>query len=138
MKNIKRVCIIDDDPVYVFGTKRIMEKANFCSEFSIFHNPEIALNNLSLALEHKTELPEIILLDINMPILDGWQLLEGLLKFEHLNKILIYVVSSSIAQEDLLHVKRFPLVKAYLSKPLTYDVLNAMEEQFKKFQGEQK
>ena len=136
MKNIKRVCIIDDDPVYVFGTRRIMEKAKFCEDFSIFHNPEIALNNLSLAFENKTELPEIILLDINMPILDGWQLLEGLLKFEQLKKILIYMVSSSIAQEDLQQVKRFPLVKAYLSKPLTYEVLKTIEEEFSKFKTE--
>lgn len=133
MKSIKRVCIIDDDPVYVFGTRRIMEKANFCEDFSIFHNPEIALNNLSLALEHNTELPEIILLDINMPILDGWQLLDGLVKFEQLKNILIYVVSSSIAQEDLQQVKRFPLVRAYLSKPLTYEVLKTIEEEFSKF-----
>jgi CheY-like chemotaxis protein len=136
MKSIKRVCIIDDDPVYVFGTRRIMEKAKFCKDFSIFHNPEIALNNLSLALENHTELPEIILLDINMPILDGWQLLEGLVKFEQLKNILIYVVSSSIAHEDLQQVKRFPLVKAYLSKPLTYDVLKTIEEEFSKFNAE--
>ena len=110
-----------------------MEKANFCNEFSIFHNPEIALNNLSLAFEQNSELPEVILLDINMPILDGWQLLEGLAKFQQLNNILIYVVSSSIAQEDLLHVKKFPVVKAYLHKPLTPEVLKTIKEEFQRF-----
>lgn len=126
MKKFKLVCIVDDDPVYVFGARKIMERANFAEEFSVFHNPEIALNNLSIALETNTQLPDVMLMDINMPMLDGWQLLEELSKFPALKNIAVYVMSSSIEPDDVQQAKRFPIVKGYLNKPLNNGVLEKL------------
>ena len=72
------------------------------------------------SVTHENLLPDIIFLDLNMPVMDGWEFLNEFLKIKNnLNKkITLYVVSSSIDPRDLERVKSFNMVTDYLIKPI--------------------
>ncbi len=119
MKRIDIACIIDDDPIFVFGIKKVMELIDFCEGIMVFKNGQEALNNLSAIISAKEELPDVILLDLNMPVLDGWQFLEEFIKIPCEKEILIYVVSSSVDPEDVLRAKSYEGVSDYIVKPIS-------------------
>jgi CheY-like chemotaxis protein len=119
MKN-KVICIIDDDPIYQLLINKIIAMAE--TEYSIisFTNGKDALDSLTSNLAQDKELPEIILLDIEMPVMDGWDFMDHIEKAlsEKHKKTAIYIVSSSIAHEDKEKAKTFPEIMGYFSKPM--------------------
>ena len=129
MKKIDIACIIDDDPIFVFGAKRMMELANFCNSFMVFKNGKEAINNLKPIMLKGDEIPEIILLDINMPIMDGWQFLDEFIQIESHKKITIYIVSSSIDPADIERAKEYESVTNYVIKPITAETLKSILEE---------
>lgn len=129
MKKIDIACIIDDDPIFVFGTKKIMELANFCESFMVFPNGEEAINNLKPIVEAGgPSIPDVILLDLNMPIMDGWQFLDEFTKIPCQKKIIIYIVTSSINPEDMEKAKRYDRISNYLVKPISVENLKGILE----------
>ncbi|WP_405203370.1 response regulator [Dokdonia sp. LLG6352-1] len=131
MKQIDIACIIDDDPIFVFGAQRLMKMSNFCKGFLIFHDGEQALNHLVPVLRGtvKSAIPDVILLDINMPILDGWQFLDGIITIEVVKEITIFIVTSSIDPRDKEKAETYSNVKNFIVKPITQDKLNDLMSQ---------
>jgi CheY-like chemotaxis protein len=128
MPKIDIACIIDDDPIFVFGTKRIMEIANFCESFMIFRNGKEAFDKLKAIIIADEKLPDLILLDLNMPIWDGWQFLDEFIKIPHANPITIYIMTSSIDPADIAKAKTYEEVSNYLVKPITMAELKKLME----------
>ncbi|WP_405296575.1 response regulator [Algibacter sp. Ld11] len=124
MKQIDLACIIDDDRVYIFAIKRMMKLSNFCKAFMIYNNGAEALDNLKAIIASGKSIPDVILLDVNMPIMDGWQFLDEFIKIESHKLITVYVVSSSIDPVDINKVKEYENVKNYIVKPITIEMLN--------------
>lgn len=119
MKN-KVICIIDDDPIYQLLINKIIAMAETEYDIISFKNGKEALDSLTSNLEEDKELPEIILLDIEMPVMDGWDFMDHIEKAltEKNKKTAIYIVSSSIAHEDKEKAKTFPEIMGYFSKPM--------------------
>ncbi|MFV8441940.1 response regulator [Flavobacterium sp. LB2P44] len=117
----KAIWIVDDDAIYQIIVNKIIHKSEMFSAISSFKNGKEALD----ALENNTTLPDIILLDINMPVMDGWEFMEamGLLKPQFDKEIIVYIVSSSIAIEDKNRSKSYENILGYLSKPVTVNDL---------------
>ncbi|MDG4714669.1 response regulator [Winogradskyella marincola] len=129
MKKIDVACIIDDDPIFIFGAKRMMELANFCHSFMVFNNGQEAINNLKPIMLTGEKIPEVILLDINMPIMDGWQFLDEFIQIESHKEVTIYIVSSSIDPADLQRAKKYESISNYVVKPITAETLkNILQE----------
>jgi CheY-like chemotaxis protein len=131
MTKIDLACIIDDDPIFVFGLKKIMEVSNFCESILIFKNGEDALSNLSAIIKKDEKIPDVILLDLNMPIMDGWQFLDEFIKIEPSHKITIYIVSSSIDPQDINKVEKYKNIRNYIIKPVTLERLTEILEDYK-------
>lgn len=129
MKKIALTCIIDDDPIYIFGTRRMMEIANFCESFMIFNNGKNALETLEKIILAEGTLPELILLDLNMPIMDGWEFLDEFIKIPCQQKVTIYIITSSIDNEDIKKAKTYSNVSNYILKPVTVDSLKVILEE---------
>lgn len=121
----KAIWIVDDDAIYQIIVNKIIQRSEMFSAISSFKNGKDAIDNLHNALENNTNLPDIILLDINMPIMDGWEFMEeiGLIKPKLPKKIVVYIVSSSIAIEDKNKSKTYENILGYLSKPINVNDL---------------
>jgi CheY-like chemotaxis protein len=119
---IELACIIDDDKIYVNLVKKIIEIKKLSQNLIIFKNGKEALDHFKATLESVNEdrLPNIIFLDLNMPIMDGWEFLSEFVKIKNNfnKKITLYVVSSSIDPRDLERAKSFNMVTDYLIKPI--------------------
>lgn len=125
MNRIKSLTLIDDDDVFVFLTKKVIEETNLVDLIKVFENGLDAINYLKQNKDNAESLPEIILLDLSMPIMNGWQFLD---EFVSLNpnigkKITIYICSSSISPDDVEKAKSINEVTDYIIKPITKDKL---------------
>lgn len=123
MKNINILALVDDDDTFVFITKKIIEKTNRVKEVKVFSNGLDVLLYLQTNLNIPNKLPEVILLDLSMPIMDGWQFLEEFITVESNNfkKIVIYICSSSISPHDISRAKQISVVSDFIIKPVTKD-----------------
>ena len=74
--NFKKVFIVDDDKVFHFIIKKLLLKNNIQTEPVFFENGFDAIEELKDKIDSENDLPDLILVDINMPIMDGWQFLE--------------------------------------------------------------
>ncbi len=120
MKKLK-VLLIDDDKINNFLNRSIIEKhcGNECV-VSEFINPEEAFEFLkSCKLDNQANRPDVIFLDINMPEMSGFELLEKM-KAENvcLSPTKIYILSSSLDPNDIERSKSFESVTDFISKPL--------------------
>ena len=123
MRKIELLALVDDDDTFVFITKRIIEKTDYVKEIKVFSNGLEALNYLKENLNSEYNLPDVIFLDLSMPIMDGWQFLDEFshLESERTQKIIIYICSSSISPHDLLKAKKMSAVSDFIIKPVTKD-----------------
>ncbi|MEK6153158.1 response regulator [Flavobacteriaceae bacterium 3-367] len=121
MKKIKTACVIDDDPIFIYGTKRMMNEVDFCEHILVYTNGLDALEGFKELKEQGAELPGVIFLDLNMPIMDGWDFLDdlGQLLQEDMAHITVYIISSSVDPRELNRVKDYKMVRNYVLKPLT-------------------
>ncbi|MCK8523612.1 response regulator [Aquimarina sp. D1M17] len=130
MSQIGLACIIDDDSMYVNLVKKIIEAKKLCKNLMIFPNGMEALDYFEALLTslNKKCIPEIIFLDLNMPIMDGWEFLDNFTKIKNkLGKtITLYIVSSSINPTDIEKARQISMVKDYLIKPVTIEDLEAI------------
>ena len=121
-----KVLIIDDDRIVVFLCRSLLEKFGIAGSFSSAANGAIGLDLLRDKLTNDPEsLPDLILLDLNMPEMNGWEFLDAYESLRHrFNKrIALMILSSSIDPHDIERAEQHPLVDAYLHKPLDKDAL---------------
>ena len=123
--NMKTLTLIDDDEIFVFLTKKVVAQTNLVDLIKVFGNGLDAINFLKENRHNVDILPEIILLDLSMPIMNGWQFLEEFSKISPTigKKIIIYICSSSISHDDISKAKSISEVSDYIIKPITKDKL---------------
>lgn len=121
-KSIELACIIDDDNIYVNLIKKIIETKALCENLIVFNDGKQSIEYFEALLQNldKDRIPDIIFLDLNMPIMDGWQFLERFTKIKNkFGKVItLYIVSSSIYPEDINRAKSLETVEDYLIKPV--------------------
>jgi len=118
MKQIDTAYIVDDDKLYTHVLSKQMKRINFSRTTMTFQNGLEALTYLQPKLHLPDDLPSVILLDLNMPVLDGFQFLDEYAKLDPIKKITIYVVSSSIDVADHVKVLTYETVTNFYLKPV--------------------
>lgn len=125
MKKIDEICIIDDDAIAVFGLKRSAESIGISKNVLVFENGLDAFENFDLQIKNGLNLPSLIFVDLNMPVMDGWEFLTEFTKIYPKEKEMpiIFIMTSSIDVKDVEKAKAYNLEGHYLLKPVTSDVL---------------
>lgn len=125
------VWLVDDDETYLFITESILKDLSKDLQVDSFMDGGQAIHHIEECIEAGTDLPELILLDINMPFLDGWGFLT---KFKALRPKLsehihIIMVTSSNDPRDLERAHEFRELTAYVVKPVFEDKLAEILEE---------
>lgn len=125
MKRINKITLVDDDDTFVFLTRKSLERSELVDNIETFCNWQEAIDYIEENINNKKFLPEIILLDLCMPILDGWQFLEQYTKIDKKiqKKISIYIYSSSISPHDIARAKTLNEVTDFIIKPISKEKL---------------
>ncbi len=116
--------IIDDDEVIIYLTGLINKDVEFCDRMTSFTDSANALKSIKSAIESNKDLPSLILIDLNMPVMSGWMFLDELSKLELGKEIPVFIFSSSINQDDINRSKKYKIVKDYIIKPLTVNKIS--------------
>ncbi|WP_415370922.1 response regulator [Patiriisocius sp. Uisw_047] len=121
MNKVKTLGIVDDDKIYTFLVKKTIEQTDLVETIKVFENGLDAIDFLKNNAANRDTLPEIILLDLSMPVMDGWEFLEEyiLLSPKLDRKITIYIVSSSISPFDIAKAKSISFVTDFIIKPVS-------------------
>jgi CheY-like chemotaxis protein len=128
MNKIDIACVIDDDVIYTHTVKRIIDSSQIANKTLFFPNGQLGIDFFKEYLHQTESLPDLILLDINMPILDGWQFMDEFVKLSPLigKKVTVYIVSSSIDEDDHKKALSYQQVSDFIVKPITVALLKKM------------
>ena len=122
---MSKVFIIDDDPIHQRIAQIMIAKHQLYDEFVSYTEAGKALADLESNYGALDFLPDVILLDLNMPVMDGWDFLE---KFEknrsnYIKEIKVFIVSSSVDEKDISRSQTYSSVKGFISKPLNPEII---------------
>jgi CheY-like chemotaxis protein len=120
------IILIDDDNISLFLHTKVIENCQFQARSIPFRNSTHAIeyirNNVSDSQQY------IILLDLNMPAMNGWEVLKTLEQLPYKQNLDVLIVSSSIDLADHLKAKDFPIVSQFIKKPLTLEKCDVLRE----------
>ncbi len=125
MPKVDTICLVDDDTVFQYIMEHTISKKKLANTILKFMDGETAINFIIRNLHNQSKLPEFILLDLNMPVMDGWEFLQEFLIIQSQlkKKITIYIVTSSVNDSDIEKAQNFQIISGYLVKPITEEKL---------------
>lgn len=125
MKSISEIWIVDDNEVNNFICESLINVALPEVKVTCFTEAQNALENLGTAPNADNR---IMLVDVNMPIMNGWQFLDGYraMSEQIQQSNVIYMLTSSIAKYDLEIAENYTFLQGFMSKPLTKDLILKM------------
>ncbi len=126
--NKYRVALVDDDKIYHFVAERLLHRLQPDMEVTWLRDGEEALYYLLDRRTSPSELPQIMIVDVNMPIMNGWEFVEAVqeVMLELPAQIQFYMISSSNDLRDVEKAKAIPIVKDFIEKPITIEKLAAI------------
>lgn len=126
MSNGIKLLVIDDDDINIFIMKKMVQKTGYNTDMVSKTNGQAAIDYLEQLIENNESLPDLILIDVNMPVLNGWEFLElyGTLSIER--NIDMYMLSSSIYENDREKARTYKTVKGFICKPLSVEQISQL------------
>ena len=122
--------VIDDDDINIFIIKKIVEKTGFDIEMTSKSNGQQAVDYLKHTIATNAPLPQLILIDINMPVMNGWEFIEAYQELGITAPVDLYILSSSVYENDIEKTKSYASVKGFISKPLSMERLTELIKPF--------
>lgn len=121
---------VDDDPITLMLFKKVVHKAFFAKEIINANNGEEAINQINtISISKHEKRPQLIFLDLNMPVMGGWEFLDlfNTSNYFNLNNTKVIILTSTIDPEDIKKSKSYPNVIEFLSKPITVEHLDDLK-----------
>ena len=132
MKKLKSILMVDDDRSTNFLHELILKNAGCTEHFHFALNGQEALDYLRKQYQSKAVLPEVIFLDINMPVMNGWEFLEefALLPKEIQKAAGVVMLTTSMNPADEEKATSIPFVKAFRNKPVSESMIQEIAEKY--------
>lgn len=132
---ISRVLLIEDDPITIIVVSRLIQKKQLAKEIITCKDGLEALDFFKSQLqedEGSPTIPELVFLDLNMPIMDGWEFMESFNQNyrKYFPGVKFRILSSSMNPMDEERAKTVPNLSGFISKPLTAAHIELLEEEF--------
>ena len=124
MEKIELAYMIDDDDTVLLLATKVFAKHGKFERLQTFDQGRPALKTIADHAQRGSGLPSVILLDLNMPGMDGWEFLEEFSRIPETGHVPVVILTSSIDPQDMAKSKTFGNVKDYISKPLTAEKLD--------------
>ncbi len=132
---LKSVLLVDDDPMSLLMTQEIIKNQCFSTEVLIAMNGLLALKEIESFMDSKSkhenrQAPRLIFLDLNMPLMGGWEFLEHYTRCfsAKLPDTNIIILTGSIDEIDLEKAKKYPVVTKILHKPMLNDKVDYLKK----------
>lgn len=127
MTKFRKLFFIDDDHATNVYHKIIVQRADICEEAVFFDSAEKALEEyVNLKKDPEAILPEYIFLDINMPIMDGWQFIAEFKRLEINTQQVIIMLTTSLSSSDKDKASGFDFVQGFWNKPMKVETLKRL------------
>ena len=134
---LDKILCVDDDLITLMLCRKVVERVEFAKEIITVNNGQEAIQYFDTLFEERKNnsdivYPKLVLLDLNMPVLDGWEFLESYMtkNYQNIFKLTRFIVlSSSIDPYDINRAKTYPVI-GFLSKPVTKEMLENLKAQF--------
>jgi CheY-like chemotaxis protein len=130
---INSILCVDDDPITLMLCKKVIVKAEFSNEILFAHNGQEAIDLFEKLKSDNTLVPpQIIFLDLNMPIVNGWDFLDYITKNNApcLDNTKVIILSSTIDPADSNKAKQYDIVSHFISKPITVEILQEIKKEY--------
>jgi CheY-like chemotaxis protein len=129
-KKLKSILLVDDNEFTNIFNRRFLEKLNIANQVYTARNGKEALEFLRRMIEDRSiTKPDLILLDLNMPVMSGWEFIDEYRKLENESKHgKIIVLTTSPNPEDEAKAMSIELVADYIKKPLTKEIVSELIE----------
>ncbi|TDS19265.1 response regulator receiver domain-containing protein [Maribacter caenipelagi] len=120
MDNNIQVCVIDDDEVFQYTILHTLQAHNSVGNIMPFTDGAEAMNFFNINIDNHDILPDVVFLDVNMPVMDGYKFMDEYIKLipKVTKKITIYILSSSVDLVDFEKTKNIKEVADYIVKPI--------------------
>lgn len=126
---LNSVLLVDDDKINNYINERLIKKLNITEHIKVVTNGMEGMDYLKTQVDQNLPFPELILLDINMPVMDGFEFIEAY-KSTFKRKVVIVVLTTSTNFKDIEKISNAENVAGYLNKPLTEQKLKETIEKY--------
>jgi len=120
-----KILLVDDDPIVILLQKKLMEKVGMIDEVESFNSGEEAL---SFLVNQSVDSEYLMFLDINMPGLSGWQVLDKLIELKLDGNISVIIITSSIEQSEMEKSKKYDQIIDFWIKPFNLQSFTRLKE----------
>ena len=132
VKKLPIIGIIDDDTIYHFILTSIINKNKLAESILSFLDGEKAIQYLTENKMNNEKIPDVLFLDVNMPIMDGWMFIEeyARIKMNITKKILVFMLSSSANPTDIERADKISEISNYIIKPQNLEEVKMIFENY--------
>jgi CheY-like chemotaxis protein len=125
---LELIMCVDDDPITLMLFKKVVQKAAFAKDIINATNGEEAIRLIN-SISNQAIQPQLIFLDLNMPVMGGWEFLDlfNTSVYFNSNETKVVILTSTIDPEDINKSKTYPNVIEFLSKPITVETLDYLK-----------